>query len=227
MDIIDFTGIFDPVGRFITFGRYEVLCNTVVSFSEKTRREGLLSLEDDLESIENTMLKKLLQLVVDGTDPEIVRIIGEDMISSALHSLEEILACIEFTVSNACTDCFDSLFVHYMKSRDLGRHTGLAKDACTGLSSVITGTGDHEIPGGRYDDLVQMLKADFSDEIKYEMAADHIDSVLHVNSVYYDMVLTGALSIQAGDNPRILADRMRSIAGIHADDESGNGELLL
>ena len=50
---------------------------TLVSFSEKTRREGLLSLDDDLDALDDPFLKKGLQLVVDGTDPELVRAIME------------------------------------------------------------------------------------------------------------------------------------------------------
>ncbi|MFH1538025.1 MAG: motility protein A [bacterium] len=50
---------------------------TIVSLAEKARREGLLSLEGDVEAQENTFLKKGIQLVIDGTDPELVREIME------------------------------------------------------------------------------------------------------------------------------------------------------
>lgn len=50
---------------------------TIVSLAEKARREGLLSLEGDVEATENTFLKKGIQLVIDGTDPELVREIME------------------------------------------------------------------------------------------------------------------------------------------------------
>jgi chemotaxis protein MotA len=45
----------------------------LVSFSEKARREGLLALEDDLEEVEDDFMRKGIQLVVDGTDPEIIK----------------------------------------------------------------------------------------------------------------------------------------------------------
>lgn len=44
----------------------------MVAFADKARREGLLALEDDLEEIELPLLKFGLQLVVDGTDPDII-----------------------------------------------------------------------------------------------------------------------------------------------------------
>jgi chemotaxis protein MotA len=37
---------------------------TLVSFSEKTRREGLLSLDDDLDALDDPFLKKGLQLAL-------------------------------------------------------------------------------------------------------------------------------------------------------------------
>jgi len=225
MDIIDFTGIFDYSGRFIRFSGYEDLTVPLVVLSEKSRREGLLSLDDDLESIENTLLRKFVQLVVDGTDPVTVRVIGEKMIGSTLHFLEEILACVEFTVINAGDGGFDDLPAHYIKSRDLGRHVELAKEVCAGLSSVIKGGGDYRAPEGRYSDLVEMLKEECGIEEKYEMTVNHINSVLYINRVYYEMILTGALSIQGGDNPRILLERLNSIAGIKVQEEE-NADIL-
>ena len=51
------------------------LVQTMVSFAEKARREGLLALEADAAELDNVFLKKAIQLVVDGTDPELVKAI--------------------------------------------------------------------------------------------------------------------------------------------------------
>lgn len=45
----------------------------MMSYADKARREGLLSLEDDLDEIEDEFLKSGMRLVIDGTDPEEVR----------------------------------------------------------------------------------------------------------------------------------------------------------
>jgi chemotaxis protein MotA len=58
------------------------LITTLVSFSEKARREGLLALEDDVNELPDEFLKKGIQLVVDGTDPELVRNIMETEIGN-------------------------------------------------------------------------------------------------------------------------------------------------
>jgi chemotaxis protein MotA len=49
----------------------------MVGYAGKARREGLLGLEEDIAAIEDPFLKKGLQLVVDGTDGEMIREILE------------------------------------------------------------------------------------------------------------------------------------------------------
>ena len=44
----------------------------LLAMSEQSRYDGLLSLEDDLEQVNDPFLRKVLRLVTDGTDPEIV-----------------------------------------------------------------------------------------------------------------------------------------------------------
>jgi len=57
----------------------------MMSYAEKARREGLLSLEDSLEEIEDEFLKAGMRLIIDGTDPEEVR----DIMEIELDYLEE------------------------------------------------------------------------------------------------------------------------------------------
>jgi chemotaxis protein MotA len=58
--------------RIPSWGEQRIIAR-LVAFSEKARREGLLALEDDLEELEDEFLRKGIQLVVDGTDPEIIK----------------------------------------------------------------------------------------------------------------------------------------------------------
>ena len=44
----------------------------LVGYAEKARRDGLLALDEQTGSIEDPFTRKGLQLVVDGTDPELV-----------------------------------------------------------------------------------------------------------------------------------------------------------
>ena len=57
----------------------------IVAFAEKARREGLLALDAEVGEIEDEFLRKGMQLVVDGTDPELVREILEAEIDGMEH----------------------------------------------------------------------------------------------------------------------------------------------
>lgn len=49
------------------------LIDGIVRMAEKARREGLLALQDDVGSLNHPLLVRGVQLIVDGTDPEIVK----------------------------------------------------------------------------------------------------------------------------------------------------------
>lgn len=61
----------------IAFSRKETsprdVISLIVRLADKARREGLLAMEDDAEEIEDEFLRKGIQLVVDGADPELVK----------------------------------------------------------------------------------------------------------------------------------------------------------
>ena len=54
----------------------EVIRN-IINLSNVARKEGLLALEEAANNIEDDFLKKGIMLIVDGTDPELVRSIME------------------------------------------------------------------------------------------------------------------------------------------------------
>ena len=89
--------ISNPLSRIMKLGNFfkivfnvnnfeiEKIITTLVRFSEKARRDGLLALEDDLEEVEDDFMKKGIQFVVDGTDPEII----STMLYSDLNQQQE------------------------------------------------------------------------------------------------------------------------------------------
>lgn len=46
---------------------------TLVALAEKARKEGLLALQDEVPRLENPLLARGLQMIVDGSDPDVVR----------------------------------------------------------------------------------------------------------------------------------------------------------
>ena len=49
------------------------MISNIINLSNVARKEGLLALEEAASEIEDTFLKKGIMLIVDGTDPELVR----------------------------------------------------------------------------------------------------------------------------------------------------------
>src|SRR5919202_2365955 len=56
-----------------------------IALAEVARREGLLALDERLQELDDQFLRKGLQLVVDGADPEVVRIVLENEMDNVAH----------------------------------------------------------------------------------------------------------------------------------------------
>ncbi len=52
---------------------YEIVITQLVGFAESARREGLLSLDDAVNDLEDPFLRNGMRMIVDGTDPAIVK----------------------------------------------------------------------------------------------------------------------------------------------------------
>ncbi|MDX9916852.1 MAG: motility protein A [Gudongella sp.] len=50
-----------------------LLIVTFVEMAKKSRRDGLLSLEDDLELVDNDFMKTGLQMIIDGVEPDVIK----------------------------------------------------------------------------------------------------------------------------------------------------------
>ncbi len=73
--IKDAVGIFKTMGRAFKLWDYGEMkiAESLISFSERARREGILSLEEEIEGIDNAFMKRGLRMVVDSVDPEVIR----------------------------------------------------------------------------------------------------------------------------------------------------------
>lgn len=69
----------------------ELLCE----YSGKARKDGILSLEDIIDELEDPILKKGLRLVVDGTESEVISTILENDICIHEHKAKEEAALMD------------------------------------------------------------------------------------------------------------------------------------
>jgi chemotaxis protein MotA len=71
------------------------LISQLVTFAHKARREGVVSLDGDLESVDDPFLKQTLTLAVDGTEPAELRSIMRVTLDSTMENEERLPAVFE------------------------------------------------------------------------------------------------------------------------------------
>ncbi len=167
------------------------MIRTLVSFSEKARREGLLSLEENLEELEDPFLKKALQLVVDGTDPEVLK----NMLYTEMEIFEDNL--------NAQRALLEAGGAYAPAFGMIG--------TLVGLISMLKSLNDPSSLGPSMAvALITTLYGSILANVFYLPMADKLKSRAAKQVQLKRMILEGVLSIQAGENPRILEEKLKS-----------------
>ena len=167
---------------------------TLISFSEKARREGLLVLEDDIQDIQDLFLKKGLQLVVDGTDPELVKNIMNTEIDQIEGRHDQAKKFFEDAASLfPAWGMIGTLLGLVIMLRGLGGAGG-AEMIGRGMAAALITTYYGAI-----------LANGFALPIAGKLTTKNDAEALVKN-----IMLEGILSIQAGDNPRIVKDKLIS-----------------
>jgi chemotaxis protein MotA len=176
---------------------------TLVGFAERARREGLLALDDEVSELDDEFTKKGLLLVVDGTDPELVREILENEIDgmAARH--------------HAATQPFE-------KAGGLSPTMGII-GTVMGLISVLKNLND---PGSLGPSIsVAFIATLYGVGMANAVLLPVANKLKLLSSEEQElrtMTLEGILAIQAGDNPRVVADKLLSF--IPPDERAADGE---
>jgi chemotaxis protein MotA len=162
---------------------------TLVQFSEKSRREGLLALEDDLDALDDVFLKKGLQLVVDGTDPELVRIILETDIEqmAGRHDVNKKMF-EDFAGSAPSFGMIGTVLALIMLLVNLNDRAMFGPYLSVALVTTLYGA------------IVAFLIA--------TPLSVALDLLTGEEILFKSVAVMGVLSIQAGDNPRVLKEKL-------------------
>jgi chemotaxis protein MotA len=162
---------------------------TLVQFSEQSRREGLLALEDDLDALEDPFLKKGLQLVVDGTDPELVRVILETDIEQMAE---------RHGTNKKMFDDFASLAPAFGMIGTL-----------LGLVLLLANLSDKSMVGPYLSvALITTLYGAIMAYLVLTPIGTALELLTGDEIVFKSVAVMGVISIQAGDNPRILKEKL-------------------
>lgn len=184
-------GIFGLLGRcFKTYSYGEkTLIQNMVALSEKARREGILALEEGLDELDDPFMKSGLRMVVDGTDGNVIRsILENEMNQMEARHMAGINLINQWAGFGPGFGMMGTVIGLIGMLRNLEDKSSLGPNMAVALITTLYGS---MLANWWFGPMAQKLIAQNS----AEMASR-------------EMVLEGVLSIQAGDNPRILAMKL-------------------
>lgn len=163
----------------------------IIDLSNIARKEGLLSLEEAAADLDDAFLKKGILLIVDGTDPELVRGI-----------LETELTCIE--------DRHKKRIDFWMNIAAMGPAWGMI-GTLIGLILMLQNLSDASTIG---PNMATALITTLYGSMLANWIGTPVATKLKTNSENETMVkeimIEGLLSIQAGENPRVIEEKLKS-----------------
>jgi chemotaxis protein MotA len=168
------------------------LRDQLVVFAERARREGLLALESDVDRVEDAFMRKGLQMVIDGLEPEIVEEILE-LDTEALQRRHAGGAAL-FTAMGGYAPTMGVI------------------GTVMGLVSVLSQLDD---PGNLGTSIAVAFIATLIGVGSANILWLPVGNALKVHSAQEvaerRLATVGILAIQAGDNPRIVAQKLDSL----------------
>lgn len=170
------------------------LIGQFVNLSRKARKEGLLSLEEQVEEINDNFFKKGMQMAIDGFEPEAIREILEleisEMEARHLHGAKIIAAW------GAYAPAFGML----------GTLIGLIQmlQNLTDVNNIASGMGKALITTFYGSVLANLFLNPLSENLKNKNLKEVTNR---------EMIVEGVLSIQSGVNPRLVEEKLLSYLG--------------
>lgn len=163
----------------------------IIALSNTARKEGLLALEESASEIEDPFLKKGILLIVDGTDPELVR-----------NILETELTCTEERHSKKIS--------FWNSMAEMGPAWGMI-GTLIGLVNMLKMLDDAAAIG---PNMAVALITTLYGSLLANWLATPVATKLSQNSemeiMMKEVMVEGLLSIQAGENPRVIEEKLKS-----------------
>ena len=176
----------------------------IIDLSNVARKEGLLSLEEAAADLDDAFLKKGILLIVDGTDPELVRAIME----TELMSLEE--------RHKGKVSFWENLGA-------MGPAWGMIGT----LIGLINMLGNLDDPGSLGPAMSVALLTTMYGSMLANWLCAPIANKMKANSgkevMVKQIMIEGLLSIQAGENPRVIEEKLKSFVAPRDRDITDEG----
>lgn len=163
----------------------------LVSWSQMSRREGLLALEEASEIEEDLFSRKGLQLLVDGNEPETIR----DVMETEIQLMEnfELQAARVYEAMGGYSPTIGILgavmgLIHVMNN--LADPSKLGSGIATAFVATIYGVG-----------LANLFLLPTAGKLK---------TLVQKQILQHEMMLEGIVSIAEGENPRNIESKLQS-----------------
>ena len=169
----------------------EEIIKQIIALSNTARKEGLLALEETANEFDDEFIKKGVLLIVDGTDPEFVRSI-----------LETELTCIN--------ERHKSVISFWENLASMGPAWGMI-GTLIGLINMLGNLSDMAAVGPNMAiALVTTLYGSMLANWICTPVATKLKGNDAMEIMIKEIVVEGLLSIQAGENPRIIEEKLKS-----------------
>ena len=186
-------GVLTTVRKAFTFEHQTPtrMIELLVSYATKARREGILTLETELETVEDPFLVRGVRLAIDGTAPELIK----DILTTELayvesrHSLGQGM----FTMMGTYAPAFGMI----------GTLIGL-------ISMLRTLKDPSQIGEGMATALITTFYGAIMANLIFLPIAGKLKSRTQSEILVKEVIIEGILSIQSGDNPRIVEQKLKA-----------------
>lgn len=166
--------------------------DTIVSLSEKARREGLLALEDAAKGIDDVFMREGLMSAIDGMDPEELREMLGDKIEAKKESDK-------------------GAFEWFKQAGGYSPTIGIIGTVVS-LVHVLTNLSNPETLGPM---IASAFVATFWGLLSANMIwlpmAGRLERISHLEVARMEIITEGLISLQSGANPRQVGERLRSL----------------
>ena len=163
----------------------------IIDLSNVARKEGLLALEEVAGNLDDEFMKKGILLIVDGTEPELVR----GILETELVNMD---------------DRHKSMAGFYDTWATLGPAWGMI-GTLVGLVNMLKKLDYFNTIGPNM--ATALLTTLYGSLIANWFCTPIANKMKNINSKEYQMkeiVIEGLLSIQAGENPRVIEEKLKS-----------------
>lgn len=163
----------------------------IIRYANKARRQGIISLETDVESVRDPFLKRALNMAVDGIEPKALR----ETMEAEMDNMEE----------------EGELPVKFWEAAGGYSPTIGIIGAVLGLIHVMDNlTVPEKLGGGIAIAFVATIYGVSFANVAYLPIAGKLRLRHRAHMVSKEIILTGVIAILEGENPRLIEDKLKS-----------------